>query len=284
MQVDNSLHHQPEADMAAPNDFLKSIFALAPQSLEAHIEEWYARHEEFLAVGEEREDGNPLAPKMENGRLVLSLYHPIASHQSSFFGTNVTPGNYRDATADLKEGTPIEIRIDSPGGDVFAARNILQHMDRQIQSGRKVETVAEGLAASAASHVFANGTKRTMLAGTRLMIHDSSGLVVGNASDMKKMADKLDGVDEDQSETLRILSKPGKDEEGQVPRNDGGRDFPQWKASKGTWACGCDRIQAQSTSGRQGTRKGNRTFHKQFSLEGASCRCALSTTPLNKEV
>jgi ATP-dependent Clp protease protease subunit len=52
----------------------------------------------------------------------------------------------------------IRVHINSPGGDVFAALNIANALrEQQTSKGRTVETIIDGLAASAASIVAMAG-------------------------------------------------------------------------------------------------------------------------------
>jgi ATP-dependent Clp endopeptidase proteolytic subunit ClpP len=83
----------------------------------------------------------------------------------------------------------IELHINSPGGDVFdaiAIYNALRHHDAAVH------TVVDSLAASAASFIAMAGEKITATRNAMMMIHDAVGLSIGNAADMREMADLLD--------------------------------------------------------------------------------------------
>jgi ATP-dependent protease ClpP protease subunit len=113
---------------------------------------------------------------------------------------NVIGGGYYDGVTaeDIKQQmdeagayTNIVMRINSPGGDAFegiAIHNLLR------ASKKPVETVVDGLAASAASIVAMAGDKITIAHNAMMMIHNASAVCVGNASDMRKEADTLDKV------------------------------------------------------------------------------------------
>lgn len=88
-----------------------------------------------------------------------------------------------DASAD------VTVHINSPGGSVFDGITILNAL-RAHKGG--VTTVVDGLAASAASFIAQAGTKRIMARNSQMMIHDAMSLCVGNASDMREVADLLD--------------------------------------------------------------------------------------------
>ena len=91
----------------------------------------------------------------------------------------------------LSEGTPIDLRINSPGGSVFDAVAIYNAIKRHEGT---VTVWIDGIAASAASYVAMAGDEIVMPENAFLMIHDPAGLVMGSADDMRAMADALDKV------------------------------------------------------------------------------------------
>ena len=90
----------------------------------------------------------------------------------------------RDLDAD-----EIRLNINSGGGSVFDAVAILNALR---QHPAKVTANVLGLAASAASFIACGVDETTMSANSTMMIHDGSGIAVGNAQDMHEMADLLD--------------------------------------------------------------------------------------------
>ena len=90
----------------------------------------------------------------------------------------------RDLDAD-----EIRLNINSGGGSVFDAVAILNALR---QHPAKVVANVLGLAASAASFIACGVDETTMSANSTMMIHDGSGIAVGNAQDMHEMADLLD--------------------------------------------------------------------------------------------
>lgn len=84
---------------------------------------------------------------------------------------------------------PLNLHLNSPGGDVFDGLAIYQAL--KARSG-ETTVVVDGLAASIAS-VIALGADRVVMAPkATLMIHDGWTAAVGNAADMRKTADLLD--------------------------------------------------------------------------------------------
>lgn len=89
----------------------------------------------------------------------------------------------------------IRVHINSPGGDVFAAVNIANALrEQQASKGRTVETVVDGLAASAASIIMMAGSKVTVADNAMVMIHNPWSVSVGNSAEMRKAADTLDAI------------------------------------------------------------------------------------------
>jgi len=83
----------------------------------------------------------------------------------------------------------IILHINSPGGEVFDGLAIFHALRDHPAT---VETRVDGLAASAASFVAMAGDKVVMQRNAQMMIHDASGIEIGNAEDMRTMADLLD--------------------------------------------------------------------------------------------
>ena len=91
----------------------------------------------------------------------------------------------------LPDGTPLALRLNSPGGSVFDAVAIYNAIKRH--SGT-VTVWIDGIAASAASYIAMAGDEVVMPENAFLMIHDPAGMVMGTATDMRAMADALDKI------------------------------------------------------------------------------------------
>ena len=85
----------------------------------------------------------------------------------------------------------LDVHLDCPGGDVFEAVAIFNAL--QQHSG-DVSVYVDGLAASAASFIAqaASPGKLTIAKNASMMIHDAFGMGLGNAADMRQLADLLD--------------------------------------------------------------------------------------------
>lgn len=86
----------------------------------------------------------------------------------------------------------IHLRLNSPGGSVFAARAMEQAL--REHSARIIVHV-DGYAASAASFLAMAGDEIIMGKGAMMMIHKSWTFTWGNADELKKTADLLDKID-----------------------------------------------------------------------------------------
>lgn len=85
----------------------------------------------------------------------------------------------------------INVRINSPGGDVFDGIAIMNAIRGH---SAKVVTYVDGLAASAASVIALAGDEVVMRPGTEMMIHEAWGVAVGDAQEMRGYADRLDRI------------------------------------------------------------------------------------------
>lgn len=107
--------------------------------------------------------------------------------------TATSPNAFKEELAKY-EGKTLDIWINSPGGDVFAADGIYNAlMNRKGETNVKID----GLAASAASVIAMAGTTVQMSPVAIMMIHNPlMGVDQGYASDLRKAADVLDEIKE----------------------------------------------------------------------------------------
>lgn len=102
-----------------------------------------------------------------NGNSEILLYGPIAG-ESSWWDDEVTPRSFAEDLENLG-GKDVTVRINSGGGDVFAAHAI--HNQLVAYKGR-VTVVIDGLAASAATIIAVAGDRIIMPANALFMIHN----------------------------------------------------------------------------------------------------------------
>ena len=109
----------------------------------------------------------------------------------TWFGDEVTPADFR---AELERGTgDIQVVINSPGGDCFAAAQIFSMLKEYPGN---VHVKIDSLAASAASVIAMAGDKVSISPVGMLMIHDPSMIAFGNRKDMEQAIAVLDEVKE----------------------------------------------------------------------------------------
>ena len=83
--------------------------------------------------------------------------------------------------------TPINVIIDSVGGDVYEMFGIIDYIESlERNSNIKVNTICRGKAMSAAAMILACGTgKRLASKRSTIMIHEGSSMQAGKSSDLK---------------------------------------------------------------------------------------------------
>lgn len=99
----------------------------------------------------------------------------------------------KDFVAELRgvKADSIELHINSYGGAVFDGVAIYNAL---INHPAHIMSIVDGIAASAASFIAMAGEEIEVEKTARMMIHDASGAVWGNAKDMREHADLLDGL------------------------------------------------------------------------------------------
>lgn len=126
----------------------------------------------------------------QNGdEATIYLYDVIVS--DDFFGgvSALTFAKELSAT----KAPVINLRINSPGGDVFAAR-AMESAIREHSS--TIVAHIDGEAASAATYVAIAADKVKISEGGFFMVHKAWSIALGNADDMLQMAALLEKVDE----------------------------------------------------------------------------------------
>lgn len=119
----------------------------------------------------------------------LTIDGVIASE--SWYDDEISPQIFR---AELNAGKgPVELYINSPGGDCIAASQIYTML--QEYPG-KVTVKIDGLAASAASVIAMAGDEVQMAAPALMMIHNPWTISMGDAKEMQHTIDMLDEVKE----------------------------------------------------------------------------------------
>lgn len=128
--------------------------------------------------------------KSAKGRGELDLFGVIGA---DWFGEGITDKMVDKALKAMGDVSTIDVRVNSPGGDVFHGRGIYNLL-AEHKATINVNVIAE--AASAASLIAMAGDEITMAEGSLMMIHRASGLAWGNTDDVKKFLNLLETVDD----------------------------------------------------------------------------------------
>lgn len=106
-----------------------------------------------------------------------------------------------DFAAALDKLSPkaLEIRIDSPGGDAFEGFAIASAIQRYEG---ETHAFVDSIAASAASYIAIMADKVTMNDFSAFMIHNASGIAIGNRDDLRETADLLERLDNNIAGTI----------------------------------------------------------------------------------
>lgn len=163
-----------------------------------------------LLVSNRRQGKFTVEAKAEADEATIYLYDMIVNNddEAAWFG-GVSPQSFIKALNELKAGT-IHLRVNSPGGSVFAARAIEQAI-REHKS--TIVAHIDGLAASAASFLIMAADQIHMAPGSFLMIHKAWTMMYGNADDLRKEAGLLDQVD---SSLVKTYAKRSNQEEASI--------------------------------------------------------------------
>jgi ATP-dependent Clp protease protease subunit len=119
------------------------------------------------------------------------IYDFISDSSDEWYGGVSASRFVRDIAA--LDVETLHVRINSPGGDVFAAMTIYNALKRHPA---RIVTHVDGVAASAASAVLLAGDEVLMGVGTFVMIHNPWVIAVGDAAELRAAADTVEKVEE----------------------------------------------------------------------------------------
>lgn len=122
-----------------------------------------------------------------NNSAEIFIYEDVGE---GWFG-GVTAKEFADDLKALGPVEAIDLRINSAGGDVFDGLAIYRQL---VDHKATVTTHIDGLAASIASVIAMAGSEIRISQAGFVMVHDAWGVSMGNAADMRRMADTLETV------------------------------------------------------------------------------------------
>jgi ATP-dependent Clp protease protease subunit len=146
---------------------------------------------------------------MQADEATIFLYDMIVDSdiEAEWFG-GIAPEAFIKQLTEIDAKT-IHLRVNSPGGSVFAARAMEQALREHPAN---IVAHIDGFAASAASVLIMAADSIVMAPGAFLMIHKSWTMAYGNETDMLKTADLLQKVDASLVKTYAARSGQSPDE------------------------------------------------------------------------
>lgn len=145
----------------------------------------------------------------------ILLYDVVGA---DWFG-GITAKQFADELKQAKNAKTIDLRINSPGGDVFDGFTMFTLLKSHKAT---INVFVDGLAASIASVIAMAGDSIEMATNAMMMIHDPWAVAVGNAAEFRKRADLLDKVGDSIVDTYASRSTSDAD------------DIRQWMGDE-TW-------------------------------------------------
>ncbi|TFE30828.1 head maturation protease, ClpP-related [Cohnella luojiensis] len=133
----------------------------------------------------------------------LLIYGEISS--MAFWGDEVTPKDVNDMLNAIGDNiSELTVRINSPGGDVFAGVAIHSMLKRHPAN---VTVYVDGLAASIASIIALAGNKIVMPKGSLMMIHRPMGSArMSRSEGLRQRADLLDKIENEMTDLYSTKS------------------------------------------------------------------------------
>lgn len=147
----------------------------------------------------------------EEGSAELILYGDISSY--SWWGDEITPDIFNKELKEIGAVKSLVVRINSGGGDVFAANAIYTRLKELGENGTEVTVKIDGWAASAATIISCAGTQTEIPANGVFMIHNPKTGVLGyyEAKELVKLAEELEVIKQSIVNCYKL--KTGKNEE-----------------------------------------------------------------------
>lgn len=141
----------------------------------------------------------------EGSTAELLLYGSIGE---DWFGDGISAKQVLKDIAEVA-GKPLDVRINSGGGDAFEGVAVFNALDRR-EGGTTV--YVDALAASAASVIAMAGDSIYMAPGSQMMVHNPWTFAYGEASELRRLAEVLDGVRDSLVDIYQLRTARPKDD------------------------------------------------------------------------
>ncbi|MCM1217509.1 MAG: Clp protease ClpP [Lachnospiraceae bacterium] len=141
----------------------------------------------------------------------LILYGDISSY--SWWGDEITPEIFNEELKEIGAVKSLVVRINSGGGDVFAANAIYTRLKELGENGTEVTVKIDGWAGSAATIISCAGIRTEIPANGVFMIHNPKSGILGyyEARELAKMAEELEVIKQSIVNCYKL--KTGKNDE-----------------------------------------------------------------------
>lgn len=128
----------------------------------------------------------------------LFIYGEIVSEHDDWFGSesDVALTDFKEQLDSLGNIKNLNMFINSPGGDVFAASTMISMLNRLKQNGTTINAYIDGLSASAASFLMMVADHINLYRNSVVMVHKPMSIAIGNANDMQKTIDALNKIED----------------------------------------------------------------------------------------
>jgi ATP-dependent Clp protease protease subunit len=117
------------------------------------------------------------------------LYDAVGS--GGFFSDGITARQFERELTALGKVDTINLRINSPGGDVFDGVAIFNQLQRHPA---RIVVDVDGIAASIASIIAMAGDSINIAGNAMMMIHNPQGMAFGDQREMQRVAALLDTI------------------------------------------------------------------------------------------
>jgi ATP-dependent Clp protease protease subunit len=124
----------------------------------------------------------------KNETATIYVYEAIGE---DWMGEGLTAKTFADDVSKIGNVKEINVRINSPGGNVWDARAMASTL--RSHKAKKIVDI-DGICASAATYLACVGDRVNIAADGVYMVHPPSGFSVGTANEMRKAADMLDVI------------------------------------------------------------------------------------------